>query len=124
MTDRVTHSTVEFAGPFLLDGFDEPLPPGLYHLVTEHEAFDVAGHTVHRRMATVLRVERQGRIEHHTIDPASLERALKQDAEKLVCLPGPVADMDNPASPPGLLVTSPWRSIPKWVRSNPFRFKG
>lgn len=119
MTERVSHSTIEFAAPFVLAGFDAPLAAGIYTLTTEEEGIEVAGHTVYRRTATTLRVETGGRVEHHPVDPMALESALQNDREMAARAIEQAAVLRPP--PPKETSASrgkaPWGSIFKWPGS-------
>src|SRR3546814_16936253 len=81
MTVRSTRSSVTFAAPFRLPGFDAPLPAGSYAVDTEEEAIEGNVRTVFHRIATTLVVETTGRVEHRAVDPKDLETALRQDRE-------------------------------------------
>src|SRR3546814_16395276 len=80
MTVRSTRSSVTFAAPFRLPGFDAPLPAGSYAVDTEEEAIEGNVRTVFQRIATTLGVETTGRGEHRAVDPTDLEPALRQDS--------------------------------------------
>lgn len=113
MTVRSTRSSVTFAAPFRLPGFDAPLPAGSYAVDTEEEAFEGNARTVFHHIATTLVVETTGRIEHRAVDPKDLETALRQDREAAALrtnvLPPEVLD---PSIPPPVS----WRWVPLWVR--------
>src|SRR3546814_3264075 len=81
MTVRSTRSSVTFAAPFRLPGFDAPLPAGSYAVDTEEEAIEGNVRTVFHRIATTLVVETTGRVEHRAVDPNDLETALRPDRE-------------------------------------------
>lgn len=103
----------DFSAPFLLPGFDAPLPAGAYLVSTEEEGVEVAGHVIYRRTATILRVEAAGRVEYHPVDPAALDAAFQQDQEAAARTSG---EEVQPQEPSVLQGKWPWRSIPKWVR--------
>jgi len=108
MTDRSTRSSVTFAAPFRLPGFDAPLPPGSYAVDTEEEAIEGNVRTVFHRIATTLVVETTGRVEHRAVDPKDLEAALRRDREAATLPP----DVPDPSMPPPVS----WRWVPLWVR--------
>src|SRR3546814_2722355 len=113
MTVRSTRSSVTFAAPFRLPGFDAPLPAGSYAVDTEEEAIEGNVRTVFHRIATTLVVETTGRVEHRAVDPKDLETALRQDREAAALrtdvLPPEVLD---PSIPPPVS----WRWVPLWVQ--------
>jgi len=79
-TTRVTSATVTFVRPFILDGFDELQPAGSYTVDTEEELLDTLSLSSWKRISTVMRLTRQGGIEHMPIDPEQLNEALRRDA--------------------------------------------
>jgi hypothetical protein len=121
VTERTTQSTFDFSAAFSLPGFDGPLPAGAYLVSTEEEGADVAGHLVYRRTATILRVEAAGRVEYHPVDSAALDAAFQRDQEAAARTSG---EEVQPQESPALQGKWPWRSIPKWVRSNHAAPKG
>src|SRR3546814_877089 len=113
MTVRSTRSSVTFAAPFRLPGFDAPLPAGSYAVDTEEEAIEGNVRTVWQRVARTLVVERTGRVETRAVEPKGLETAWRQDREaaglRTDVLPPEVLD---PSIPPPVS----WRWVPLWVR--------
>src|SRR3546814_18680176 len=99
MTVRSTRSSVTFASPFRLPGFDAPLPAGSYAVDTEEEAIAGNVRTVFHRIATTLVVETTGRVEHRAVDPKDPETAFRQDSEAAALrtdvLPPEVLDPDR-----------------------------
>jgi hypothetical protein len=87
MTVRSTRSSVTFAAPFRLPGFDAPLPAGIYAVDTEEESIEGNVRTVFHRIATTLVVEMIGRVEDRAVDPKDLEAALRQDCEAAAIAP-------------------------------------
>lgn len=109
MTVRSTRSSVTFAAPFRLPGFDGPLPAGSYAVDTEEEAIEGNVRTVFHRIATTVVVETTGRVEHRAVDPKDLEAALRRDREAAPLPP----DVPDPSMPPPVS----WRWAPLWVRA-------
>jgi hypothetical protein len=83
MTIRTTSSTVEFGAPFKLEGHDEILPAGIYHVDTDEEAFEARERTVYRRVATRLRIQTVGKTVHCAVDLKDLNAALQRDREEI-----------------------------------------
>ncbi|WP_010128026.1 hypothetical protein [Sphingomonas sp. KC8] len=125
MTIRTTSTTLQFDAPFRVAGLN--LPAGKYHLETDEEVIETASRTVYRRVATTLRVQTGARIEHHPVDPVELAVALERDREaRMATTEAMPSSMVNPhelstdpaaLSPDGVAGTSPWRSIPMWMRT-------
>src|SRR3546814_12289370 len=81
MTVRSTRSSVTFAAPFRLPGFDAPLPAGSYAVDPEEEAIAGNVRTVFHRIATTLVVETTGRAENRAGDPIDLEQGFRHGRE-------------------------------------------
>lgn len=79
-TTRVISTTVTFASPFILDGFDDLQPPGSYVVDTEQELIDSPSVTAWKRTSTVIRLNRHGATEYLPINPDQLSEALNRDA--------------------------------------------
>jgi hypothetical protein len=58
MTVRTTSKTVTFMHPFSLTGTDEVLPAGTYTVETDEELLQPSSLPAYRRIATLLRLER------------------------------------------------------------------
>ena len=84
MIPRTTRTTVTFAHPFNLDGFDEPLPAGQYTVEAEDELLEGLSFAAYRRTSTLLLVPLAGRgaaaFEARSIDPEALDAALARDS--------------------------------------------
>jgi hypothetical protein len=78
-TTRVISTTVSFARPFILDGFDELQRPGSYVVDTEQELIDSPSVTAWKRTSTVIRLNRHGATEYLPISPDQLSGALNRD---------------------------------------------
>jgi hypothetical protein len=83
MAVRTTASTVEFGSPFKLEGYDEFLPAGIYHVDTDEEVFETNERTVYVRVETRLRIQTVGKTVHHRVDPGDLDAALQRDREAI-----------------------------------------
>jgi hypothetical protein len=83
MTTRTSETTVTFRRPFLLSGFDAPLPAGDYRVETEEERIEGLSTAAYRRTATVLRLPARSGPAHltraMTLDPEELRAALELD---------------------------------------------
>ena len=83
MTQRTVHSTVTFSRPFLLSGFDEPLPAGTYKIETLEELLEGISFPFCRRIETLLFLKQQPGQSKLTqvavIDPVELEEARSRD---------------------------------------------
>lgn len=110
MTVRTTRKAMTFAAPFHLPGFESLLPAGTYVVETNEEAFEGNVHTVYRRTATTIRIQRGTCIEHHAVEPEHLKEALERGQ-------GTAREVSAPSSP----VPPPtnWRWVPLWVRNTP-----
>ena len=58
MTVRTTSKTVTFGNPFSLTGTDEVQPAGIYTVETDEELLQPSSLPAYRRIATLLRLER------------------------------------------------------------------
>lgn len=83
MTERTTRTTVSFARPFLLEGYDQELPAGEYVVETGEELIQGLSFPAYRRISTTLHVDflpgRPGQKEAWTIDPRNFDAALIRD---------------------------------------------
>jgi hypothetical protein len=75
----VISTTVTFARPFILDGFEELQRPGSYVVDTEQELIDSPSVAAWRRISTVMQLNRHGGTEYVPIDPDQLSEALNRD---------------------------------------------
>ncbi|MBV1692539.1 hypothetical protein KRR38_34135 [Novosphingobium sp. G106] len=125
MTIRTTTATVEFVGSFKLEGHDEILPAGIYHVDVDEEAIEAIHRTVYRRLETRLRIQTDGKTVHRRIEPAALEAALQRDRvaalETNRSQPGPsieVTDVDMRAKRNGAqALSSPVRRVRCWIQA-------
>ena len=78
-TTRVISTTVTFARPFILDGFDELQRPGSYVVDTEQELIDSRSVTAWKRISTVMQLKRHGGTEYVPVNPEQLSEALNRD---------------------------------------------
>src|ERR1051326_244579 len=78
-TTRVISTTVTFARPFILDGFDELQRPGSYVVDTEQELIDSPSVTAWKRISTAIQLHRHGGTEYVPINPDQLSEALTSD---------------------------------------------
>lgn len=83
MTTRTTTTTVTFARPFRLRGFDEVLPAGDYAVETDEERLEGVFSVAYRRVQTLLhlpgRSGRRGGSRTLVIDRGALDEALARD---------------------------------------------
>ena len=79
MTSRTTRKTVTFRHPFVLSGVDGTQPPGAYVVDTDEETLDSLSILGYRRIATFIRVHRDGNTQVFPIDPVELDMALMRD---------------------------------------------
>lgn len=83
MTIRTTKKTVIFARPFILGGFDEMLPAGVYNVETDEELLEGLSFPAYRRVLTLIHLpatpRHPGVTRTLTIDPNELEAALERD---------------------------------------------
>jgi hypothetical protein len=88
MASRTTYTTVTFANPFSLSGFDRPQPGGSYTVRTEEELLEGLSFAAYGRTTTEIslpvRDSGGGSQEVFAIDPQELERALAADCAKIV----------------------------------------
>lgn len=61
MTVRTTQSQVMFLNPFCLDGMDQPLPPGIYLLLSHQDELHGATFVTYRTTAAFLQVPALGK---------------------------------------------------------------
>ncbi len=82
MTVRTSQKTVTFRRPFVLGGFDEVLPAGIYVVETDEVLVEGISFLAYRRILTLLHLpEKTG---HRlagvlTIDPKELDAALERE---------------------------------------------
>jgi hypothetical protein len=83
MTTRSTRSTVTFAHPFRIAGYDDELPAGDYEVVVDEDLLEGFSFDAYRRTASYLLVGGKaggrGAAEMRPIDPRDLEAALARD---------------------------------------------
>jgi hypothetical protein len=98
MTSRTTYTTITFAHPFCLSGFDAPQPAGSYTVRTEEELLEGLSFAAYGRIATEISIPVDhagpGSIQVVTTDPQELERALEADRAKIVETPATLASPD------------------------------
>jgi hypothetical protein len=85
MTTRTTKSTVSFARPFSLSGFDGEQPAGSYSVETDEELLEGVSFPAYRRMATMMQLDTPSRgsagmLQVAVINPDELAAALAADA--------------------------------------------
>lgn len=88
MTTRTIRTTVTFARPFSLGGFDGQQPAGSYAVETDEELLEGLSFPAYRRMATMIQLRSgaslkgtaSGILQVAVIDPAQLAAALVADA--------------------------------------------
>ena len=80
MQTRTQSKEVIFARAFILDGMDALQPAGAYRVDTDEEMLETLSGVAWRRVRTVLRIERSGRVEYLPVDPDCLDKALSRDA--------------------------------------------
>lgn len=85
MTERTTHTKVDFAQSFEIAGIDGVQPPGTYDVETVEALLDGVSFIAYRRISTTmtLRGSNAATISRQIsmIDPADLAAALAKDAE-------------------------------------------
>jgi hypothetical protein len=84
MTVRTTSKTVTFMHPFSLSGAIEAHPAGTYTVETDEELLQPSSLPAYRRIATLLRLERQtGTVLTQIVEtnPVELAGALARDAQ-------------------------------------------
>jgi hypothetical protein len=88
MASRTTYTTITFAHPFCLKGFDAPQPAGSYTVRMEEKLLEGLSFAAYGRIATEISipVDRAGpgSIQVVTTDPQELESALEADRAKIV----------------------------------------
>src|SRR5260370_34717414 len=83
VTVRTTSKTVTFRNPFSLTGTDEVQPVGIYTVETDEELLQPSSLPAYRRIATLLRLERNmGTVLTQIVDtnPVELAAALPSNA--------------------------------------------
>ena len=84
MITRTNRTTVTFARPFSLGGFDEVLPAGTYAVETDEELIEGLSFLAYRRISTTILLpalpRRSASFEVVAIDPRDLDAALLEDA--------------------------------------------
>jgi len=78
MAVRTIRSSVTFTAPFKLKALDLQ-PAGTYPIETDEEIIEGNEHTVYRRVATLLYIQRDGTTAAITVDPVDLTAALDRD---------------------------------------------
>jgi hypothetical protein len=84
VTVRTTSKTVTFRNPFSLTGTDEVQPAGIYTVETDEELLQPSSLPAYRRIATLLRLERNmGTVLTQIVEtnPVELAAALARDAQ-------------------------------------------
>ena len=88
MNSRTTRSTVTFAHPFRISGYEDDLPPGSYELVVDEELLEGLSFEAYRRTASFLLIGGEGgqarETEMRQIDPRDLDAALSRDRAQTV----------------------------------------
>ncbi|EYD75609.1 hypothetical protein Rumeso_02825 [Rubellimicrobium mesophilum DSM 19309] len=83
METRSTRSTVTFAHPFHIAGYEDELPAGDYEVVVDEDLLQGLSFEAYRRSATYLliggRTGGRGISEMRPIDPRDLDAALARD---------------------------------------------
>ncbi|HEY0303188.1 MAG TPA: hypothetical protein VGC36_17710 [Rhizomicrobium sp.] len=80
MATRMLSRTVTFRRPFVLDGFEQVEPAGIYTVDTEEESLDDVSFPVWKRNATVMHIIHGPVTEYVRIDPEDLRKAELRDA--------------------------------------------
>jgi hypothetical protein len=88
MMTRTIKTTVTFARPFSLSGFDGQQPAGSYSVETDEELLEGMSFPAYRRMATMMQLNSSaslkgsasGILQVAVIDPTQLAAALAADA--------------------------------------------
>lgn len=88
MTTRTTRTTVTFTGPFSLRGVDGIQPAGVYDVDTDEELIDDLSFLAYRRVATTIRLKKDGAMQVYRIDPVELDARLLRDAGATVVAAG------------------------------------
>jgi hypothetical protein len=83
VNSRTTRSTVTFAHPFRIAGYEDELPAGDYEVVVDEDLLEGLSFEAYRRTASFLMIEGQaggrGQAEMRPIDPRDLDAALARD---------------------------------------------
>jgi hypothetical protein len=79
VTLRTSRREVTFRGPFRLPGLREDEPPGTYLVESDEEPVESLSHTVYRRVATWLIIDRNGTTRAIAVQPDDLAAALERD---------------------------------------------
>lgn len=83
MNSRTTTSTVTFAHPFRIAGYEGELPAGSYEVVVDEDLLQGLSFEAYRRSGTFLMVPGAagswGAVEMRPVDPRDLEAALARD---------------------------------------------
>lgn len=83
MDSRSTTSTVTFAHPFHIAGYEDELPAGDYEVVVDEDLLQGLSFEAYRRSGTFLLIHgwagSWGAVEMRSIDPRDLEAALARD---------------------------------------------
>jgi hypothetical protein len=83
MTQRTVHTTITFSQPFMMSGFEEPLPAGTYKIETLEELIEGLSFPAWRRIETLLLLNQQpGQpklSQVAVVDPVELEEARSRD---------------------------------------------
>ncbi len=80
MATRMLSRTVTFRRPFVLDGFEQVEPAGIYTVDTEEESLDDVSFPVWKRNATVMHIIHGPVTEYVRIGPEDLRKAELRDA--------------------------------------------
>jgi hypothetical protein len=96
MTSRTTTSTVTFAHPFRIPGYEDELPAGSYEVIADEDLLEGLSFEAYRRTGTFLLVDGQlghrGQTEMRPINLNDLEAALARDpAQSAKCNPSDTA---------------------------------
>ena len=83
MTSRTTTSTVTFAHPFRVPGYEDELPAGRYEVIADEDLLEGLSFEAYRRTGTFLLVGgqpgRRGQTEMRPINWSDLEAAQASD---------------------------------------------
>jgi len=83
MTIRTSLTNVTFRQPFVLSGFDEKFPEGVYTVETDEELLEGISFLAYRRISTLIHLKGDpkypGRMRTLAIDPLELDAALARD---------------------------------------------
>lgn len=85
MTNRTTHISIRFSSPFLLPGFEAPLPAGDYRVDYDEESLESASRLAWRRVGGFIHLPAIGTAgslyQMVPIEPAYLTAALEKDRQ-------------------------------------------